>query len=366
MKVIEITGEPILHGGQEAFLFDCIKNIQDTSINIDLLTPYYCQNNYYKQILLKRGGSLYELNLPFVPFKSRRAIFKPILDFLKKKNYDVVHVHSGSISVLAYVSLAAKLAGAEKIIVHSHSTGINNFKHFLVKTIFTPILSVCPDYYCGCSEKAGFMKFPKLIVKKKLIILKNGIDLDKFRFNHCMRDTIRRKLKIDKKTIVIGHVGRFAFEKNQAFLVEIFKEYHNINSNSVLVFVGDGELIDDVKEKVNSFSLADCVLFIGAVDDIWNYYSVMDIFALPSLYEGFSLVSLEAQACGLPCVISSDVPSEVCIGANIARVALSDKNDWIKKLNDYSVAGLSDNTNVIRKKGYDIYETVKELEKLYN
>lgn len=365
MNVIEITGEPILHGGQEAFLFNCIKNIQDISINIDLLTPYYCKNNYYKQILLNRGGNLYELDLAFAPFKSRRLIFKPILNFLKNKNYDVIHVHSGSISVLAYVSLAAKLTGIKKIIVHSHSTGINNFKHLLVKNIFTPVLSICPDYYCACSKKAGLMKFTKSIVKNKLIILKNGIDLEKFKFNHDMREAIRKKFNIQQETTVIGHVGRFTFEKNQSFLVEIFKDFHNINSNSILFFIGDGELLDDVKEKVNRFCLSDCVFFIGSVNNIWDYYSMMDIFTLPSLYEGFPLVSLEAQACGLPCIISSNVPDEVCIGTNVSKVALSNKNDWIKKLSDYSIAGLSDNTNVLRKKGYDIYNTVEELKMLY-
>ena len=364
MNILEVTGEPILHGGQENFIYNILENIDNTEFKIDVLTPYWCCNDRFMNLVKRKGGMVYELNLDFKPWKSRRLIKKPILEFLKTKKYDVIHVHSGSISVLAYVAKAAQKVGIKKIIVHSHSTGEETLKHRLIQTAFSPILKNYPTYYLACSKEAGEMKFPKSVLNK-LIIIKNGIKICDFSRKLSVREDLRCKYGIPSDAFVIGHVGRFTKEKNHSFLIDVFEKVQSSIPGSYLVLVGEGELEEEIKQRVTELNFKDYVVFTGVVDNPQDYYNVFDLFALPSLYEGFSFVSLEAQANGLPCIISTGVPEDVVLTKGVERIEL-DLSKWVKYIIDLKNKGdfcNSENSGLLQE--FDICKTVDIINKLY-
>ena len=364
MRILEITGEPILHGGQEIYIHNVLCGLKDNDLQIDVLTPYNCDNGLFRQTVSKKNGKVYELKLDFKPYKSRKMIYRPVLDFLKKNEYDVIHIHSGSISVLAYEALAAKRAGIKKIIVHSHSTGEKGLRHFAIHTLFGPLLKFCPTHYLACSKEAGEMKFPRS-VQKKVLVVKNGIDLKKFKRDPIVRKSLRDSFGISEDPFVIGHIGRFTSEKNHSFLIDVFSKISNENSNCCLLLIGEGELQQKAKEQVKELGLEDKVLFTGNVDNPQDYYNMMDFFVLPSLYEGFSFVTLEAQANGLPCLVSAGVPNAVLLSDSVAKLELNEKK-WADYLLEHRNEGIKDNESVLREKGYDLSTTVDVIGKLYH
>lgn len=365
MNVIEITGEPILHGGQEKFIENVVENIDISSMRIDILTPHECNNAAFTEVIRSKGGEVYELNLPFRPGKSRKLLLEPVTGFLYGKQYDVAHIHSGSISVLAYEALAARRAGIKKIIVHSHSTGVSSLKQKVIRSVFGCILRTCATDYLACSYKAGEMKFPKGIVKKKMKIIQNGIPIEKYARDNTRRKIIRDKLNIDDETYVMGHVGRFSAEKNHLFIIDLFSEVHQRIPKSKLLLVGDGELVEKINEIVKNRGLSEDVIFTGNVDNAYDFYQGMDIFVLPSQYEGFPFVTLEAQAAGLPCIMSVGVPEIVVIGDNVQRIELEEKGKWIDACISYINRPIADNRKKIKDAGFDIVDTAKTIKMVY-
>ena len=312
-----------------------------------------------------KSGNVYELGLDFRPGQSRKLLYAPVKKFLNEHTYDVVHVHSGSISVLAYVAKAARCTGVNRVIVHSHATGIPSLKHTIIQFLFGFMLRVNATDFLACSAEAGKMKYPSDIVRSKLVVIKNGIEIEKYRLSSTKREAIRKTLGIAKDTFVLGHVGRFSKEKNHNFLIDIFNKVHEQIPNSKLLLVGDGKLANEIRAKVKELGLEKLVIFTGNVDNVQDYYQAMNVFLLPSIYEGLSFVTLEAQATGIPCVISTGVPEAVKIAQNVHRLELADKQEWINKVISLKQQSPIDNSVVIQQAGYDIKDTVKQIRSLY-
>lgn len=364
MKVLEITGEPILHGGQERFISNLIENYNYDDTVIDVLSPYNVDNNTFCELVSSRGGKVYNLGFDFRPGQSRREIVKPLRAFLSNGNYSVVHVHSGSISVLAYSAYAAKRSGVKKVLVHSHSTGIQNLKHKAVKVAFGGMLKHNTDHFLACSREAGLAKYPASVIRKQLTVIKNGVKISDYLVDPDERKSVREELGLSESDFVIGHVGRFSEEKNHKYLIDVFREIKSRCKSAKLLLVGDGETFDEVKKY--SSDLKDDIVFTGNVDNVQKYYMAMDIFVLPSIHEGLPFVLVEAQAAGLPCIMSTGVSEEAVIGANVHRISLDDRNKWIDLILKFREVGFSDNTKAITDAGYDIQTTVSQIRNLYN
>lgn len=366
-RVLEIFGEPILHGGQEAFVLNVIQAMDMKDLIIDLLTPYQCKNEYYRTIVENLGGHIYSLNIPFNPGGSRHNLLRQYEKFLEKHRYDTVHIHSGSISVLMYASLAAKRTGIKKIIVHSHCAGDRKtLKYRLIKLASMPILSSCPTDYFACSKIAGEWKFPSNIVKDKLVIIKNGIDLNKFTYKADMSIQMRLKYGIPKDAFVVGHVGRFSFEKNHEYLIRVFKKTLEQIPTAYLLLVGEGELMNDVKKQVVRLNLTEKVVFTGSVNNVQDYFQMMNIFVLPSRWEGLPIVGVEAQAAGLPVLVSKNVSRELDLTGGIKFLSLSDDvTEWVDQICKLKNCVRFNNTESLIKKGFDINETAVVIRNKY-
>ncbi len=237
--------------------------------------------------------------------------------------------------------------------------------YYMIKAFTFPFLSFLPDKYCACSKEAGEWKFPCIIPKKKINVIKNGIDLELFCPKIEMRKCKRTQLGIDKETILVGHVGRFSLQKNHPFILRIFKRLKDSGANVKLILIGDGELMDDFKSEVSKIGIINDVIFTGRVPDVHNYVQAMDVFIFPSLWEGFGLVGIEAQGVGVPVVASTNVPNVMKQSDNVSFLSLDNEDLWIDTIISFSKKERGNNVAQIRANGYDICQTAQELRNMY-
>ena len=263
----------------------------------------------------------------------------------------------------------AKKYGVPIRIAHSHNAGFqtNSKMKTIVGNIFKKnLLKYTTDYF-ACSKLAGEWLFNEDIVKSdKFKVIHNGVDLKKYSFNDKIRNDIRKKYNIDNNTIVIGHVGRFVEQKNHEFLLNVFKEYNHLNPTSKLLLVGTGPLEVDIKKKVKELNLFDKVIFTGFKSDVNNYMQAMDLFVLPSKFEGLGLVLIESQASGLSCFTSKDVvPKEAHVSKLLTFIKLDNNaKEWADIIYKSNLTR-TDVSREIRENGYDINDTTLELQNFY-
>ncbi|MGN0902439.1 MAG: glycosyltransferase [Succinivibrio sp.] len=191
---------------------------------------------------------------------------------------------------------------------------------------------------------------------------KNAIDIELFRFNGSVRDAVRKELGVEDR-FVIGNIGRFCHLNNQSFLIDIFDKIHSFRKKPVLMLAGDGEDFEEMKQKVHSRGLEDCVRFLGHRNDCPRLYQAMDVFVCPTKGENSGRTILEAQACGVPCVVSEYLPKNVIVTNMVKVVALS-RNilDWALIVLRMGARGFSDNIEALRAGGFDI-KTEAEISK---
>lgn len=363
IRVLEIFGEPILNGGQETFVINFIRHMDRKNVAIDLLTPYECNNLILDEMRL----NVISWEFPFKQGHFNLKIFMKLIQFLKNNPYQIVHIHSGSTLALMLISLAAKINHVGKIIAHSHS-GMEKetLKHRIIKLCSYPFISSCPTDYCACSIEAGKAKFPKKVVRDKLKIVKNGIDIGKYSFDDLTRSRIRKLCHISDNVFLIGHVGRFTYEKNHMFLLEIFKQVKKADQNTKLMLVGEGLLQEQVCQKIKELNLQNDVILCGAISNVHEVMQAMDFFVLPSLFEGLPLVGVEAQAAGLTVIVSDKVSKDLQITGLLSYMSLEDSSDkWAEEILKQKCTERADFHKEIISAGYSIEQTANIIGKLY-
>lgn len=355
MRVLQIGMVYNLGGGIQTFLMNYYNNINRENIQFDFVN-IYGDRFYYRDQIENNGGIVYDLpNYYKHPIKFIRQLKKIIND----NNYEIVHCNMNSAAML-HPLIACRLSKAKVVISHSHNTSsdkgiLKSILHSINKH-FIPRLA---NYYFACSNAAGKWFYSKKILKsKKYFVIKNAIDTDKFKNIDLDINDYKEKLGIKDYNKVLLNVGRFTKQKNQEFLIELFKEYHNIYKDSVLLLVGNGKLFENLKEE-NKHD--DAIKFLGRRDDVNKIMKVSDIFILPSLYEGLPLVGIEAQYCGLPCIFSDSITKELSISDKISFLSLNDSKDiWINEIDK-----LIGKKNKINDDCYDIKAESKRLENIY-
>lgn len=367
VKVLEFFCEPLNYGGQEAFIINVYKKVKNEKVKYTFFTPFECQNEKLKKMVQDRKDDIIYLNYKFETKLRKLNLIKAAKEILKNSTYDVVHIHSGSIFSLYFVAKIAKKSGIKKVIIHSHSTGDNTFKYKIIKRFTNNKMQKYVDVFLSCSEKAAEWKFPKEVVaQKKFNIIKNGVDIETFKFNNEARKLIRKQYNIENKNVVIN-IGRFSKEKNHIFLLEIFKKIKNINKNAYLILIGGaGPLKNEIQKKIEEYHLKNDVLILENIGNVSDYLNASDVFVLPSFYEGFPVVSIEAQSAGLPVICSDTITKEISITPNCYFLNLNDGVDiWVKKIIKEFTSKRIDYENEIRGNGFDIADTAKILENIY-
>ncbi|MBB1532352.1 glycosyltransferase [Candidatus Saccharibacteria bacterium] len=326
--VAQIMGKWV-GGGVESVIMNYYRHLDHSKVQFDFICDEDSTRIPYDEIK-KLGGRVF-----LVPkYQNLPKYLKALEKLFKENQYRIVHSNINTLSV--FPLYAAKKAGVPIRISHSHSTSNpKEWKRNLIKNILRPFSKRYATDYFACSELAGRYLFGnKAFDQGEVKIIHNAIDIDKFKFDEVARKKLRKEFGIKDSTVVIGHVGRFVQQKNHTFLVDVFKEYHKKNPDSKLLLVGSGPLEDEIKRKVKRLGLDDSVFFLGQRDDTNKLYSVMDIFCLPSLYEGLPVVGVESQAAGLPIIFSNGVSHEAIISKNAKIVPTQETGAYIKKMDE--------------------------------
>lgn len=366
-KILVAFGEPISYGGQESFVFRTIGKMNRKGLSYDFLTPYYADNEHYIDFIKSINSKLYTFKLPFNIGKSRFNVIKSYKEILAKNHYDIVHINSGSISILALLTLYAKKAGVKRVIVHSHMAGEHqNFKHEILKKIYNPIFLRKADVLIAPTKVAAYWQFSHKVFEEKGIILKNGINLQKYIYSVQKRKEYRQKISYDNNNIVLGHVGRFSPEKNQTFLINLLEYCITQNKNFRLLLIGSGSQKDYLKELIYQKKLEHYVDFLGNVNNVEDYLQAMDIFIFPSKYEGLGIVSIEAQAAGLPVLASKNIPADIKITNRVRFLSLNKPFEyWYSNILDMISKNKRQDNQQLSNHEYDVRDTAEKLRNIY-
>ena len=363
MKILEIIVEQIGYGGEEAFVMNLIQNIGVTGI--DCLTPYPSLNERHSEIVEAHGGHLYSLELPIIPGKRKITVAREVGKFLRSHHYDIVHIHSLSDTMMALISTEAGKAGASKVIVHSHCGGqADGIKHKALVLLSSLVMERHVTIYCACSRLAADWKFtPKHA--ESAIILNNGIDEERYLFDEEKRRQVRMSLGYTEDTFVVGHVGRFTYQKNHPFLIEVFTEIAKRDGNVQLLLVGDGEDIERIRQLVKSHGLKEKVTFTGSVTNVEDYLQAMDVFVLPSRFEGLPIVGIEAQTSGLPVITADTVSREVDLTGEVQFLPLESPALWAENILNAKGRNRRRREGFLKEHGYSAKQTASRVRELY-
>ena len=346
-------------GGAETFLMKIYRNIDRTKYQFD-----FCINVkekcFYEDEINSLGGKIFR-----IPYKSENLneFKRQLFDLVKNEKYQyVLRITSNAMGFLDLK--IAKNAGAKVCCARSsNSSDGGGFKENLAHIVGRLLYGKSVDVAFAPSDLAASYTFGKSAYKNgKVNILHNAVDLDIFHYDEAEKHRIRKEFGIGPDTKVLGHIGRFMDQKNHMFLAEIFKCVKEENKNTVLLLVGDGPLKEQFIKKISDFGLEDSVIFAGIRSDIPSLLSAMDVFVFPSFYEGMPNTVIEAQATGLPCVISNTITKEAKITDLVEYLPLSASAEYwantvMNKVSDERV----DTKEAFIENKYDISTVSKEF-----
>ena len=354
IRIAQVVGK-MMNGGVEAVVMNYYRHIDRSKLQFDFIVD---EDSTYipREEIESLGGRVYIIP----PYQKLNKYIPSLIKLFKENQYKIVHSHINTISVFSLY--AAKKASVPVRIAHNHSTAApGEWKKNILKYTLRPFAKVYATHYAACSKYAGEWLFgKKSMARGEVTIFNNAIDLNKFKYDENVRAEVRKELGLEGK-FVIGHVGRFCYQKNQEFLIDVIEEVYKKNPNAVLMLVGDGPDREKIEKKVRQQNLEGCVLFLGSRNDTDRLYQAMDVFVFPSRYEGLGMAAVEAQFCGVRTVMSNRVPDDAKVLDNIVSLPLTcSLKDWI-----YSILKKSNSGEIYDGK-YDAYNISKCAVKLKN
>lgn len=357
-------------GGIQTLLLEIVEHINKDKFDVDILLLDDGEKYEMEERFKGLGCQVHKLEGIWIRKPKDYVTYAKAMNRFFAQHHDYVAVHMNSSSKNFLVLYYAKKYGIKTRISHSHNIGFQTKSKMqvLVGDMLKHPLKKYSNYFLACSTIAGEWLFGKRVVESSnFSVLHNGIDVEKFGFSALRRDEMRRQLGIED-SFVLGHVGRFTKQKNHTFLIDIFNEVHKRNDKAVLMLIGIGEEEENIRKKVETFGLTDSVLFVGFKSNVADYMQAMDSFVFPSLFEGLGIVLIEAQTAGLPCFTSKDVvPQEAKVTNLLEFIELeAGAEEWAKKMCDKVNSERSNYIRIIKENGYDIRDTVAQLEMIYN
>lgn len=360
IKICHVIGD-FINGGVESVIYNYFSNMDLSKFDVSIIghgiTIQECADRF-----IDLGFKIYNITPKRVNFIKNISEMNKII---KENKFDIIHSH---LTEWACIPMILGFINNVKVrINHSHMAekpkGLKNKVYYAIRLWLGKVFAT--DYF-ACGKDAGIYLFGKKNIDNgKVKIINNAVDVEKFSYNDTKRNVIRKNNNIKDNDIIIGHVGRFFKQKNHSFLIKIFKELHDIDSNFKLYLFGDGELINEIKEEVNNYKLNNCVKFMGVRSDICDWYQAMDLFILPSLYEGLPVVGVEAQMSGLLCYFSNTITDEIKITKNAMFIELTKTpREWANII----YKNIQDSKRILKNEiddKYNITKNAKWLEKFY-
>ncbi len=344
-------------GGIESFQKSLFLNIDREKYHFDFIA--ISRNSSLIDFFKENGSEVYVLPSCKRIIGYCRAFYK----IIKDGKYDVVHFHKNSCANSIGIFIA-HFAGVKKIITHAHNTssisgGVVNLFHHL----FKPFVNRWSHIKLACSPEAGKWIFSD----DNFELIKNGIDIDKFKYNALIREETRNSLGL-RDNFIIGHVGNFIPQKNHKFMVDIISEVVKFKENAVLMLVGRGDLMEETKKYAIEKGVIDNVRFLGSRTDAHNLYQAMDMFLFPSFHEGLPIAGVEAQTSGLPCFFSDAISDTIVLSDTVTYMSLElSAKEWAEKIIDVTADfERKDISGIISDAGYDVKKTARRIEEIYN
>lgn len=359
---------PLGYGGVTTLMTEIQSGLDREQLNFDYIV-FHDALEPREKMVLDMGSKKLVAAADYISFRPLRGLvrFFVIQRVCRKNHVRIFHFNGGA--PMGFVTmLAAKLGGVKWVTFHSHNGGMSNEGRLavLVSRICKPLLPLVADDFWACSALAANFSFPKSIVEnKKYYFMPNAIDLERFAYNEEARARVRREMGWDGH-YVIGHAGRFNHQKNHGFLIDIFAEIAKMDENALLVLFGEGELLEPVKEKVRALGLETRVSFCGTSEQMDQMYQGMDVFLLPSCFEGLPVVGVEAQAAGLPIVFADTITREVAVSNHVVYLPLSDSPKiWAEQVLSMKASLRYNCIDALRKAGFDRKEMIQHFQQYY-
>lgn len=351
IKVLQIIDNMNI-GGMESMLMNYYKNMDRKKIQYDFLI-FHKEKCFYEDEIKYLGGNVFKIT----PRRKNPVLnFNELKRFFENNSYDIVEIHQG-VTYLLPIRLAKKY-GVKRIIIHSHGVdgkykkGLYNIYR---KKVVIPYLNKNATDFFACSELITEDLFnQERCQAKNYYLINNSVDVTKFMYNEKIRSSVRKDLNIEKD-FVVGHVGRFHYQKNQDFIIQLANKIPNFK----FVLIGEGEDFEKIKKIA-----PDNVILYGASSKVNYLMQAFDVFILPSRWEGLPLVGVEAQAAGLPVVLSENITKETDITGNALFLPLN-LEIWMNELNKLRNYNRKDTSKIIENSGYDSKTEAKKLEKIY-
>lgn len=333
LKIAEVGCIRVLHfvstlsrgSGVMSVIMNYYRHIDRGKVQFDFLHFVECEDSYTDEIR-SLGGRIYCVEKPGSSLRS----VKQLDSFFRGHTKEYTWLHNHEVYLTFLLRPISKRYGLENFIVHCHATKYSDKSWNAVRNriLCLPIKFMKIKRF-ACSGAAGrFLYGEKMMKSDKVFVMHNAIDCDKFRFRPEVRERLRKEMRLEGK-FVIGHVGRFERQKNHKFLIEVFAEVWKQNPHCRLLLIGSGLLEKSVLQETYNLGINEYVYFLGERDDVADLIQIMDLFVLPSLYEGLPISCLEAQAAGLNCLISDQITDEVMVTNTVQQLSLRKRN-WIK------------------------------------
>ena len=374
-RVIVEYAERWTSGGIESYLLNLVKYLNKEIFEIHIVVAQK-ETDIYDRELAEYGIVVENLlpavvNNPIRRMLMNQASFK---NYFEEHHCDVLHMHICHGVALHYAKIAKKM-GINKVISHCHNTAFGD-GHFLIKTIGHNLGKVLYrryiDYMLACSDLAAEWLYCKRdIASDRIIISKYLVEIDKFKFSQTDRQEFRKKYNIADDITVYLNIGRLHYQKNQIFLLDIFKDITVLQPNSKLVLIGSGELRDTIHQHARELNICENIFFVDKTREVSKFMSMSDVFLLPSLFEGNPIVGTEAQASGLLCIFSDSVTRQAKILSTTTFISLDrTSSEWAQIISSQTkhinVERRYEALVKMKENGYNVSKQIAEIETLYH
>lgn len=361
IKVLMVLGNTGM-GGSQAFVLNLIQNCDLNRFHFDIAVSYEISNGIGDRVR-QLGCSVYIL--PYFKVYNYLQYVRAWRKFLRNHHYDIVHAHSTN-SASIYLKIAKEFGCVT--VAHSHSAGYRgNGLQQKAKKYFASKVAEVADYWFACSDKAALRLYGENYKNNPHYYdIPNAINAEKYKYSKEIACRIRKEIGVKDDVFLCGHVGTFSPPKNHLFLMDIFCEVLKRKPNARLMCCGAGTLMPQVKEKAETLGILDKIIFTGVVMNVNEYMMAMDVFIFPSIFEGFPMSVIEAQAVGLPVVMSEVITKEVDLTKLVNRHSINeDASKWAETIANIGFGNREEYNQVIASSKYNMRKSAAFISSLY-
>jgi len=370
LRVLHILGH-LQNAGAEMSIMNYYRHLDNTQVQFDFFLyaskkKHGVDKYFFEDEATQLGANIYHhpVHGGFNPITNPGFAKKMFEIFKEDKNIKIVHIHIATPRAAAVVAMVARVAGIKVRIVQCHSV-VTDLP--FSTSVFKPLLRRAASHWMACSTEAGRALFGEKAwdKSKRTYLMLNARKLEEFRLDQEKRSAKRRELSIDTKLVAIS-VARLSLVKNITFLLDVFSHLLRKHSNAVLLIAGEGHIEGELKNKAKELGIENSVNFLGLRSDVPELLFAADVYAMPSIREGLPGAAIEAQAAGLPCLLSDTISKETKVTENVQFLPINQGVDeWaeaIIKLKDFK---RRDTYEDVRQAGYEIADAAKKLQEFY-